>query len=124
MRKKKEKVYKERKPDINVILPGDLSRSPDDFFKAVVFIDNAYLMRVKKYFFSEGLIYSVKDFIETLAKKNKYAVEKIYLYDAPPFQSESPTVGDNLMLSIGNKILTVDDDSQINLNTKKRIVLY
>ena len=118
-----------------MINPGDFSRLPDDFFKVVVFVDtlvrvqeplrgNAYLMRVKKYFFSEGLIYSVKDFIETLAKKNKYAVEKIYLYDAPPFQSESPTVGDNLMLSIGNKILTVDDDSQINLNTKKRIVLY
>jgi len=89
---KKEKVYKEKKYNNNVINPGDLSRLPDDFFKVVVFVDNAYLMRVKKYFFSKGLIYSVKDFIETLAKKNKYAVEKIYLYDAPPFQSRKSTV--------------------------------
>jgi len=106
MRKKKEKVYKERKPDINVILPGDLSRSPDDFFKAVVFIDNAYLMRVKKYFFSEGLIYGVKDFVEALAKKNKYVAERIYLYDAPPFQSENPTIKEKKKKKLYDKFIS------------------
>ena len=45
---KKEKVYNEERCCDMVILPGDPQGLPDDFFKVVVFVDNAYLMRVKR----------------------------------------------------------------------------
>ena len=106
MSEENHKIYKEGKCNGNVILPGDLSRLPDDFFKVVVFIDNAYLMRVKKYFFNEGLRYSVRDFIEILANKNKYAVEKIYLYDAPLFQSRQSNVEEDKKRRIYDKFIS------------------
>jgi len=83
----KEKVYKEKKIEKSVILPGDPFGLPDDF-KVVVFIDNAYLIRLENYFFEDKFSYSVKNLVEFLAEKNNFFVSKIYLYDAPPFQSK------------------------------------
>jgi len=86
----KQKIYKAEKINNNKIFPSDPSGSLDDFSKVVVFIDNAYLLRLKKFFFRNGLRYSVKFFIENVAKKNNLLVEKIFLYDAPPYQSNNP----------------------------------
>ncbi len=99
------KIYKGEKSDKKKILPGDLKRLPDDFFKVVVFIDNAYLMRVKKYFFNEGLKYSVRNFVERLAGKSGYAVEKIYLYDAPPFQGRQSSVEEDRKRKLYDKFI-------------------
>ncbi len=85
----KEKVYKHKESDNNMILPGNPSGLPDDF-NVVVFIDNAYLIRLKNYFFKDKFSYSVRNFVEFLAGKNNFFVKKIYLYDAPPFQSKQP----------------------------------
>jgi len=101
-----EKVYKEGKDNNNMILPGDLSRLPDDFLKIIVFIDNAYLMRVKKHFFNEGLRYNVRNFVETLAKKTKCIVKKIYLYDAPPFQSKKSSIKENEKKKLYDKFIS------------------
>ena len=79
-----EKIYKDEKVESSKIFPGDSSESPDDFFRVVVFIDNAYFLRLKKYFFKSGLKFSVKKFMESVAGKNNLFVEKIFLYDAPP----------------------------------------
>ena len=103
---KKQKIYKGEKHKDSVILPGDLERLPDDFFKVVVFVDNAYLMRVKKHFFSKGLKYSARDFVETLAKKYKYAVEGIYLYDAPPFQGIGSSIKENEKKKLYDKFIS------------------
>lgn len=89
----KEKIYKEQRAKNNVILPGDPKGLPDVF----VFIDNAYLIRLKNYFFKEKFNYSLKKFIENLARKNNLSVRKIYLYDAPPFQSREPDERENKM---------------------------
>ncbi|MEK6932176.1 MAG: NYN domain-containing protein [Nanoarchaeota archaeon] len=87
----KEKIYKERKVKNSMIIPGDPSGSPDGLLKVVVFIDNAYLLRLRNYFFKTGLRYSVKNLVNNLALKNSYIVEKIFFYDAPPFQSPFPS---------------------------------
>ena len=47
----------------NMIIPGDPKGSPDDFVSVTVFIDNAYLLRLKNYLFKSGLKYSVRKFI-------------------------------------------------------------
>src|SRR3989344_5144589 len=87
----KEKIYKDEKIVNNMIIPGDPSGSPDDFISVVVFIDNAYLLRLRNHFFKEGLKYNLKNFIHNLTGKYGYNVEKISFYDAPPFQSQSPS---------------------------------
>jgi hypothetical protein len=46
-----KKTYKLEESENMVINPGDSSELPDDFSRAVVFIDNAYLIRLKNYFF-------------------------------------------------------------------------
>lgn len=94
---RKEKLFKEKGPGKNKIFPGDLSRSPDAFSKVVIFIDNAYLIRLKKYLFDYRFKYDLKLFIEKLAKKNNLIVEKIYLYDAPPYQSAHPNANERQM---------------------------
>jgi len=90
-----QKIYKLGSAKNKVIIPGDSSELPDDFFKVAVFIDNAYLIRLKNYLFKRKFKYSLKDFIFGIAKNNKLAIEKIFLYDAPPFQSEKPTEWEN-----------------------------
>jgi uncharacterized LabA/DUF88 family protein len=86
----KEKIYKGKGIDKNKIFPSDLSGSLDDFSRVVIFVDNAYLLRLKKFFFENGLRYSVKSFIENVAGKNNLFIENIFLYDAPPYQSNNP----------------------------------
>jgi uncharacterized LabA/DUF88 family protein len=84
------KIYKDEESKNNMILPGNPQGLPDDFLNVIVFIDNAYLIRLKNYFFKEKFSYSLKYFIEGLARKNNFFVRNIYLYDAPPFQSMKP----------------------------------
>ena len=109
----KHKIYKEQDNSNNVILPGDSSELPDDFFKVVVFIDNAYLIRLKKHFFSDGLKYNVRSFVEKIAKKNNYSVEKIYLYDAPPFQSELLTDFENKKKELYYRFVSIFEKEEI-----------
>ncbi len=89
------KVYKSGDLKRNMIIPGDPKGLPDDFIRIAVFIDNAYLIRLKNYFFKEKFKYNLKDFILKIAKSNKLIVRKIFLYDAPPFQSEIPSEEEN-----------------------------
>jgi uncharacterized LabA/DUF88 family protein len=91
----KEKVYKSENPKKSMIIPGDSSELPDDFIKVVVFIDNAYLIRLKNYFFVDKFKYNLKEFILNIARKNKLSVKKIFIYDAPPFQTENPDEEEN-----------------------------
>ncbi|MEK6936025.1 MAG: NYN domain-containing protein [Nanoarchaeota archaeon] len=91
----KEKVYKSESIRSKVIIPGDSSELPDDFFNVAVFIDNAYLIRLKNYFFKRKFKYSLKDFVLKIAEANNLVVEKIFIYDAPPFQTENPTEWEN-----------------------------
>lgn len=51
-KERKQKIYKEKDIKDSVINPGDSSELPDDFLKVVVLIDNAYLIRLKNYFFN------------------------------------------------------------------------
>ena len=95
MLSKKGKIYKSKIPEKRMIIPGDSSELPDDFFKVVVFIDNAYLIRLKNYFFKKKFKYNLKSFILNIARKNNFSVEKIFIYDAPPFQTENPTEKEN-----------------------------
>jgi len=90
-----EKVYKSKMLENSMIIPGDSSELPDDFLKVVVLIDNAYLIRLKNYFFKNKFKYSLKKFVSIVAIKNKLVVEKILIYDAPPFQTENPNEEEN-----------------------------
>ena len=91
----KEKIYKSGEIKSSVILPGDSSELPDVFLKVAVFIDNAYLIRLKNHFFERRFKYNLKSLILKIAEKNNLSVEKIFLYDAPPFQSEIPNEEEN-----------------------------
>ncbi len=97
MNEQNGKFYKLEKDEDSMILPGDPQGLPDGFSKTIVFIDNAYLIRLKKYFFQEKLKYNLKLFIEQLAAKNKFFVEKIFLYDSPPYQDEQSSFKENEM---------------------------
>lgn len=88
------KIYKSEKMDINVINPGDSLELPD-VFSVVILIDNAYLIRLKNYFFKRKFKYNLKDFILKIASRNNFSVEQIFVYDAPPFQSENPSNEEN-----------------------------
>jgi len=105
MKEINEKIYKEKNNLSGKILPGDSSESPDDFFKVVVFIDNAYFFRLKKYFFKSGVKFSTKIFIENVANKNNLFVEKIFLYDAPPFQDKQFNLREMRMREIYDKFV-------------------
>jgi len=86
---KNNKIYKSRDIRNSMINPGDLRGSPD-VLEVIVFIDNAYLLRLRNYFFKKGLRYSIKKFIEEIAQRTHCQVRKIFFYDAPPFQSNIP----------------------------------
>lgn len=89
------KLYKFDTPKNKVINPGDSSELPDVFLKVVIFIDNAYLIRLKTYFFKRKFKYNLREFILNIAKKNNLYVESIFIYDAPPFQTENPSKEEN-----------------------------
>lgn len=102
-----EKVYKDNIPKNNMINPGDSSELPDVFSKVVVFIDNAYLLRLKNYFFERKFKYNLRDFVLNIAKKNGFFVEKIFLYDAPPFQTQNPSEYENKKKRDYDKFATI-----------------
>ena len=56
----KIKIYKEDNLNKNLIILGDPSGSPDDFISIIVFIDNAYLLRLKNYLFASVLRFNMK----------------------------------------------------------------
>jgi|GEM_PF-361028 len=89
------KIYKSKHYNKNVINPGDSLELPDAFLKVIVFIDNAYLIRLKNYFIKRKFKYDLKNFILNIAKRSNFSVEKIFIYDAPPFQSEKPSEEEN-----------------------------
>ena len=105
MGRENKKAYKDGNVDSVKIFPGDSSESPDDFFRTVVFIDNAYFIRLKKYFFEGGFRFSVRDFVESVAKNNNLVVEKIFLYDAPPFQDRRPSDRERGMREVYDKFV-------------------
>jgi uncharacterized LabA/DUF88 family protein len=99
------KVYKFEKDKKKMIFPGDPSGLPDDFSEIIVFIDNAYLIRLKNYFFEDKFNYSIKNFVNVLSGKNAI-IKKIYLYDAPPFQSKEPDEKENKMKKDYDKFIS------------------
>lgn len=99
-KKLKRKGYKSGNISKIKIFPGDPNGLPDDFLNVLVFVDNAYLIRLKKHFFSKALKFNMNCFVENIARNNNLFVEKIFLYDAPPFQSESPTRKEKSMKEI------------------------
>jgi len=88
-----QKVYKAGDSGSNNIHPGDLKRSPDDYFsKTVVFIDAGFLSKLSKYFGGgRYLKYNIIEFSKNIAKKQNLFCEHIYYYTSPPFQSDNPT---------------------------------
>jgi len=101
------KDYKSSKDSDNVILPGDPQGLPDGFSNTVVFVDNAYLIRLKKYLFKEKLKYHLGLFIDSIAQKYGLIVEKIFLYDAPPYQGECPSIHENEMKEKYDKFISL-----------------
>jgi uncharacterized LabA/DUF88 family protein len=91
-----QKIYKSEAHSKNMIIPGDSLELPDDFLRVVVFIDNAYLIRLKNHFFKGRFKYSLKKLISIVTNRNNLLAEKIFLYDAPPFQDENPSAEENL----------------------------
>lgn len=83
----KDKIYKLANIDSDMIFPGSPFGLPDDN-SALVFIDGAYLLRLKNSLFKNKK-YNLKKFILNKAKKAKIIVRKIFFYDAPPFQKEN-----------------------------------
>jgi uncharacterized LabA/DUF88 family protein len=75
--------------------------------KIVVFIDNAFLIRLKSSFFKRKFKYNLKQFIINLARKNNLFVEEIFLYDAPPYQSEIPNEKEKRMKEKYDKYLAI-----------------
>jgi len=95
----KEKVYKPEGFSRTNMLPGDLKRSPDDYFSenTLVFVDAGFLSKLSKYFGNgKYLSYDVIRFSENLSKKENLNCIKIFYYTAPPFQSERPEKNEKL----------------------------
>jgi len=88
-----KKVYKDKDNGNSNMLPGDLKRSPDDYFsKTIVFIDAGFLSKLSKYFGKGNYInYDIIKLAENISRKNDLFCEKIFYYTAPPFQSENPS---------------------------------
>lgn len=90
----KEKVYKAYNHINNNILPGDLSRSPDESFfsKTLVFVDAGFLSKLSKSFGDgEYLVYDLVKFCGNLSKKQGLNCKKVFYYNSPPFQSTVAT---------------------------------
>ena len=98
-----QKVYKSQNSGNNNMYPGDPKGSPDEsfstneksqqFFKdTLVFIDEAFLSKLSKYFGNGKYIkFDRFDFGKSLSEKEKLNLNKIFFYIAPPFQSYNPT---------------------------------
>jgi uncharacterized LabA/DUF88 family protein len=91
------KTYKLEKTNNPNMIPGDPQGSPDESFlnkfkNTLVFIDEAFLSKLSKYFGSgKYLKFDRITFPENLAKKQNFNCIQTFYYIAPPFQSEHPT---------------------------------
>lgn len=88
------KLYKhECNNNINM-LPGDPSGSPDE---SLVFLDEGFVYKLSKHFGGENPIkFDRIKFAKNLTEKEKLVCKKIFYYNAPPFQSETPTKEEEL----------------------------
>ncbi|MAH46624.1 hypothetical protein CMI37_12405 [Candidatus Pacearchaeota archaeon] len=94
------KIYKAQKLNNINIHPGDLKGSPDESFSlrdTLVFIDEAFLSRLSKHF-GQGtyLRFDRFSFSKNLAKRENLNLKGIFMYIAPPFQSEKPSKQEEL----------------------------
>ena len=91
---KHKNLYKgENNNNINMI-PGDPQGSPDEsyLFYTIVFIDEAFLSKLSKYFGnSKYLKFDRMLFAKNIARKQKLKCKHIFLYIAPPFQDPTPS---------------------------------
>ena len=108
---KHKNLYKgENNNNINMI-PGDPQGSPDEsyLFYTIVFIDEAFLSKLSKYFGnSKYLKFDRMLFAKNNAKKQKLNCEHIFLYIAPPFQDSIPS---NEQFTKIKKIILISSDS-------------
>jgi len=94
-----EKVYKVGGIVNDNMLPGDPQGLPDEFFskksnfnKTVVFIDEAFLSRLSKYFWEGKYVrFNRYLFSKKIVQKERLILSEIFLYLAPPFQSSKST---------------------------------
>ncbi len=91
---KEDKIYKSSNFNNNNMLPSDPSGSLDESFskETLIFVDEAFLSKLSKYF-GDGkyLKFDRFSFSEKLAKRERLKLKQIFLYIAPPFQSQNPT---------------------------------
>ncbi len=95
---RKDKIYKPEESNNISMLPGDPSGSPDESFSkkfgyTLVFIDEAFLSKLSKYF-GDGkyLKFNKINFAKNLSEKERLICKKIFYYLAPPFQSPIPSM--------------------------------
>src|SRR3989344_1991545 len=95
MNHEKQKIYKERDNINNNMNPGDPRGSPDESSlsrNTIVFIDEAFLSKLSKYFGNgKYLKFDRTFFAKNIAKKQKLECEHVFLYIAPPFQDLVPS---------------------------------
>ena len=99
-----QKVFKSKdNRDINM-LPGDPQGSPDESFSegklprdTVMFIDEGFLSKLSKYFGKGKYIkFDRFNFAKMLSEKERLILKDVFLYIAPPFQSNPPTKEEEL----------------------------
>jgi uncharacterized LabA/DUF88 family protein len=94
-----QKIFKLKKSNNINMLPGDSKESPDESFlkEILVFIDEAFLSKLSNYF-GEGkyLKFDRFSFARRLAEKEKTKLAGVFLYIAPPFQSQKSTKEEEL----------------------------
>ncbi len=90
-----KKIYKEGSVNDGNMLPGNLSRLPDEslFLKdTLVFVDAGFLSKLSFYFGNEKyLVYDLNNFAKYLCEKQELNCKQIFYYTAPPFQNAIPT---------------------------------
>jgi len=88
-----QKVYKDRATVIGNILPDDRNGSSDESLNStLVFIDEAFLSKLSRYFGNEKYIkFDRLKFAELISKNERGFLSKVFLYTAPPFQPTNPT---------------------------------
>jgi len=96
---KNSKFYKHKISNNINMLPGDRNGSPDESFfnETIVFIDEAFLSKLSKYFgMGKYLKFDRVLFSENMAKKEKSLLRNIFLYIAPPFQCSNSSGDEKL----------------------------
>lgn len=88
------KLYKDGNNNNSNMIPGDLQGSPDEsyLFYTIVFIDEAFLSKLSKYFGDDKYLkFDRYLFAKNIARKQKLECKHIFLYIAPPFQGPAPS---------------------------------